>query len=205
MAAQGIKINGYDYFDSLTNFWIHALNYPKELAKQVMMYFPLSKDYFYKLQKEQDTDNFNLLDKAAIFYVLNRSSFSGSTLSGGMSPNHPRFTLSGVKKLEEFYMPNVNVCYRHFKESIPLHDCFMYLDPPYYIKNTLYGVKGDKHKDFEHELLYQVLKDKGNWIMSYNDCEEIRELYKNYKIINLEWAYGMNTSKQSSEILIISN
>jgi DNA adenine methylase len=38
--------------------------------------------------------------------------------------------------------------------------------------------------------------------MSYNDCEAIREMYDGYEIIEAEWAYGMNKSKESSEILI---
>ena len=40
--------------------------------------------------------------------------------------------------------------------------------------------------------------------MTYNDCDFIRNLYKSYKIFNAEWNYGMNKSKKSSEIVIIS-
>ena len=39
--------------------------------------------------------------------------------------------------------------------------------------------------------------------MTYNDCEYIRELYKDYEIHDVNWKYGMNKSKESSEIVII--
>lgn len=41
--------------------------------------------------------------------------------------------------------------------------------------------------------------------MTYNDCEYIRNLYKDYTIINVVWSYGMNKTKNSSEIIILSN
>ena len=48
-----------------------------------------------------------------------------------------------------------------------------------------------------------VSQPKKNWIMTYNDCEYIRALYKGYKIIEVDWKYGMNATKKSSEIVII--
>ena len=37
-----------------------------------------------------------------------------------------------------------------------------------------------------------------------NYCEYIKNLYKDYLIIDVNWSYGMNKSKASSEIIIIS-
>ena len=44
---------------------------------------------------------------------------------------------------------------------------------------------------------------KTNWIMTYNNCDYIKSLYKNFTIIETNWSYGMNKSKKSSEIVII--
>jgi len=41
--------------------------------------------------------------------------------------------------------------------------------------------------------------------MSYNNCDEIRDLYKDFRILFPEWKYGMSSSKQSKEIIILSN
>ena len=53
------------------------------------------------------------------------------------------------------------------------------------------------------EKLHNLLTNRSDWVMSYNDCEEIREMYKGYEIHEAAWAYGMNKSKKSSEIIII--
>jgi DNA adenine methylase len=59
------------------------------------------------------------------------------------------------------------------------------------------------HENFNHEKLFQVLNKRKNWIMTYNNCDYIRDLYKNYEIREVKWSYGMNTSKDSSEIVIL--
>jgi DNA adenine methylase len=80
----------------------------------------------------------------------------------------------------------------------------MYLDPPYLIGNYLYGNRGDTHKNFDHLLLRELVDSLDNgWVLSYNDCQEVRDLYKDYEIRPLEWAYSMNASKKSSEIVIL--
>ena len=48
-----------------------------------------------------------------------------------------------------------------------------------------------------------VYQQKKNWIMTYNNCDFIKNLYKDFKIIETNWSYGMNKSKKSSEIVII--
>jgi DNA adenine methylase len=83
----------------------------------------------------------------------------------------------------------------------------IFLDPPYYLEkqSKLYGNNGDMHENFNHNLLYDTLKEKKYWIMTYNNCEFIRKLYKDFIIIEVDWAYGMNKSKKSSEIIILNN
>ena len=60
------------------------------------------------------------------------------------------------------------------------------------------------HEDFNHQLLYELIITKKNWIITYNNNDYIRNLYKDYKIIDVNWSYGMNKDKKSSEIIIIS-
>jgi hypothetical protein len=48
------------------------------------------------------------------------------------------------------------------------------------------------------------LTNRQNWLLCYNDCEFIREHYGEYEIVSAAWAYGMNKSKQSNEVFIIS-
>jgi DNA adenine methylase len=196
-------VYGYDVFEPLIAFWHEVLTAPGELAAAVNRYYPLSRTNFYKLQKTF-TMLRSRLSRAAAFYVLNRASFSGTTLSGGMSPGHPRFTKSSIQRLKEFRATNFKVHMMDFRESIERHkDAFLYLDPPYLIGQALYGLQGDAHRGFDHAALADILHNRNRWILSYNDCVEIRKCYKGYRILELEWAYGMNKSRSSNEILII--
>jgi len=206
LADRGVRIYGYDNFYPLTIFWKCALTQPAALAAQIEKYYPLSKPAFYEMQATLDTYKYKNLDYAARFFVLNRASFSGSTCSGGMSPNHPRFTPSAIARVKAFAAPLVTVKKSDFSYSLAKHpDLWAYLDPPYLIANNLYGYKGDGQRDFDHQKLRKILEKRKNWILSYNDSEEIRKLYKGFDIISLDWKYGLakDKSKTAKEILII--
>lgn len=204
VASKGTKVYGYDVFAPLVEFWQSLINRPYELAENVEKYFPLSKEKFYELQLTQ-TKFATKIERAAVYYVLNRSSFSGSTLSGGMSPDHPRFTESSIERLRDFFNPNITVKKADFNQSLAAYpSMFTYLDPPYLIKSSLYGRKGSAHKDFDHEGLAAILRQRERWIMSYNDCEEIRNLYSGHSFVIPNWKYGMSNDKSSKEILIFS-
>lgn len=199
-----MEVHGSDVFEPLVAFWQEIIENPTRLAERVRSYYPLSKAKFYNLQKRYTTLE-DKIERAAAFFVLNRSSFSGTTLSGGMSPGHPRFTESAIERVEAFHADNFHVNHADFRDSIAQHpDAFLYLDPPYLNGQSLYGLRGDTHKGFEHEALAEMLFQRDRWIMSYNDCEEIRTLYKDYPILPVEWTYGMSKNKQSNEVLVLS-
>lgn len=205
LVSRGVEVFGYDIFEPLTDFWQILLKNPDKLANNVRKYYPLTRSKFYDLQKAF----FNLKskeDRAAVFFVLNRASFSGATLSGGMSPEHPRFTPTAIDYLSRFKVDHFHVEKMDFKQSLAIHkEDFLYLDPPYLIENqNLYGKKGDTHRDFDHEGLAEILTKRTGWILSYNDCPQVRKLYEGHRIVKVEWAYGMNADKKSNELLILS-
>jgi len=162
--------------------------------------------------KNQD----KLFRAAAQYYIVNRTSFSGATTSGGWSwkASWARLTENTLDTLSKFSVDNFVVQRADFATSIVAHpDAALYLDPPYCLnkevgnegvnRETLYGTEGDHHEGFDHVALANILKSREKWVLSYNNCKYIRKLYDGYKIVDAEWAYGMNKSKESSEILII--
>ncbi|BBM89527.1 DNA adenine methylase [Spirochaetota bacterium] len=203
--VKGIRVKGYDIFEPLIDFWQCLLDTPNKLANQVEKYHPLDRKQFYALQKHYTTIKDTLV-RAAVFYVLNRSSFSGVTLSGGMSTGHPRFTQSSIERLREFTAHNFLVAKADYRLSIAENqDAFLYLDPPYRNGQKLYGIKGDAHQSFDHKTLRELLNQRNSWILSYNDCPTIRKWYKDYRILKANWQYGMGSHKKSNEIIIISH
>ena len=219
-AKNGMNVYGYDKFRPLADFWKCLIKRPKELAIMVAGWWStgtngLSKDLeqsIGKLQKELLSPNINQLERATLFYVINRISFSGSTLSGGATPGNPRFTASSVDRILDFKTinktKNISIDCLDFRESIKKNMMMtMYLDPPYWLKSKLYGKKGDLNfQEKDHLELFEILSGCKKWILSYNDAKEIRKLYHDYQIIELDWAYGMkHVGSKSSEVLILSD
>ena len=228
VAARGTRVYGYDVFTPIVWFWQSLLSDPHRLAALADSYrvehtythkgepvvargLPVKDFLRFRREIAEDLENNKDFshERAAKVYAINRSSFSGATFSGGFSKraSYARFTDSSITRVRAFKQPNLLVGQADFKESISQHsDAFLYLDPPYMLaegRNKLYGVKGSTHDGFDHEGLCSLLKDRRNWVMSYNDHPHLREMYKEHTILNAQWAYGMNKSKKSSEILII--
>ena len=211
LSEQGIEVEGYDIFKPVVNFWKVVKYQPAELVVFIRSLLPITKEKFSYLQQVLREKNDSLfktdLEAAAIFFVLNRCSFSGTTLSGGYSKeaNAGRLTDSAIDKIISFNS-QIDVFARSFEEVIPNAEGLLFCDPPYYLgkKSNLYGNNGDTHKDFNHELLAELLKKKDNWILCYNNDPYIKELYKDYRIENPSWNYGMSNDKGSKEVLIIN-
>lgn len=52
------------------------------------------------------------------------------------------------------------------------------------------------HNGFKHEVLARMLKrHKGPFILSYNDCEFVRNAYKDFKILEPSWQYTMDKAR----------
>tara|TARA_R100001509_G_scaffold164204_1_gene140967 strand:+ start:2206 stop:3099 length:894 start_codon:yes stop_codon:yes gene_type:complete len=254
VAERGTKVYGYDIFAPLVWFWEALLEDPERLSS-ISDSYRVEKEYDHKgkierkkglplesfrqfrdeikeeLSKKDPQFSFDL---AAKVYAINRSSFSGATLSGGFSKraSYARFTDSSIDRIRNFKEPNLLVQRMDFKQSIARHpNAFLYLDPPYMLnkewvpehidersgkiiegywmdRDRLYGKDGNLHHSFDHRALYNILTKRKNWVLSYNDSPEIRDLYRDYEILKADWAYGMKnvTTKKmgsSSELLII--
>jgi DNA adenine methylase len=204
-AANGIRVYGYDSFKPLVAFWKLLQTDPQRLAEQVQNHYPLTREAFYRLQKlhrEEETE-----EQAVLFYVLNRASFSGTTMSGGCSQDsvQGRFTQASIDRLLSFSTQNFSVDCLDFHATLARHpQAFLYLDPPYMIKSTLYGNRGSTHRGFDHQGLAAKLKQRSGWILSYNNCEQVREFYKDFEITYPDWKYGMSNDKTSQEVLILN-
>lgn len=203
----GSKLIVNDKFKPLISFWKSVQTRKVELCSELRKLLNVvSKSIFSTMRDTimEDTDDFIQGYK---YFVINRCSFSGATLSGGFSTesSKKRFTESSIKRTEDLNLDDVEFHNLDFETFLKGKKGLIFLDPPYYLNenSNLYGKNGDMHENFNHEKLFQVLNKRKNWIMTYNDCDYIRDLYKNYEIREVKWSYGMNASKESSEIVII--
>ena len=76
----------------------------------------------------------------------------------------------------------------------------------------MYGKNGDLHKNFDHVKFADDLKKcEHKWLITYNDCEYIRNLFSFADIIPFEATYGMknvnkeNINQKGNKEIIIKN
>ena len=144
--------------------------------------------------------------RAAMFLKLLRFSYSSSGKSYASQPFDIRKLFGLISQLQE-RMANVVVENQDF-ETLIKHcdrpDAFFYLDPPYFSTEDMYEV-GFGWDD--HVRLRDTLKNiKGKFLLSYNDCDEIRELYNGFSMFDFSRTHSMaqryEAGKEFKELLI---
>ena len=124
----------------------------------------------------------NNIRRAAAFFKVIRYSYGSGCTSYGCQPFDIRKTFDliwqGSRRLKDTVIEN-----KDFEELIKQYDrenAFIYCDPPYYLTEGHYAVEFRRE---DHFRLRDTLKGcQGKFLVSYNDCEFIRELYQDFRI-----------------------
>jgi DNA adenine methylase len=162
-----LNIIANDKFTPLYNFWSICKsdkeNLCNELTKKIDL---IDKEEFASLRKtimEED----NTLNQSIMYFIINRCSFSGATLSGGFSleASKKRFTKSSIDRISKLDLTRYDIYNLDFEEFINDNQDksnLIFLDPPYYLEKAskLYGNNGDMHDTFGHDKLYECLLTK---------------------------------------------
>jgi len=153
----------------------------------------------------------NDIERAAFFYYKIQNSFGSTNTTFAMNAkkrgvnNIYKSFLKHSERLKMVTIENKDFSYilKHYDKPFT----FFYLDPPYvgtekYYKNLAEGFTLDDHK-----RLADILKNiKGKFLLSYNDCKLVRELYKDFVIIDINTKYILNGSKpkDAKEVLVMN-
>ena len=208
-----------DLYLELFKFWEIAQNNINGLIGKIYEWrnqFHIGKELHRFLN--QNLANFDDIERATAFFIYNRITFSGTSLSGGFSERafHERFTESSIKRLIPFsrLIQETSITNLDYKKLIQAEgkNVFLFLDPPYYsaVKSALYGKNGHLHKAFDHADFAETMKQcPHRWLITYDDSEYIRKLFSFASIIPWNLKYGMRnvteTSDQNSKEIFISN
>ena len=144
--------------------------------------------------------------RAAMILKLLRYSYSSSGRSYASQPFDIRKLFELITQLQD-RMANVVVENQDFETLIKHYDrpdAFFYADPPYFSTEDMYEV-GFGWDD--HVRLRETLKSiKGKFLLSYNDCPEIRELYEGFSLFDFSRTHSMaqryEAGKEFKELLI---
>lgn len=157
-------------------------------------------------QKLRQRADYKEVRQAAAFFLRTRNSYASSGRSFACQPFNVR-TLFWQLMNMSCRLENVIVENQSFEKLIPHYDksdAFFYGDPPYFNSEYVYDA------DFgweQHVLLRDTLAQcKGKWLISQSDFPEVRELFKDYYILEFKRVHSMaqrtNPGSQFGELLI---
>ena len=202
------NLNSRDDFNALKRFFEHErfddTFFAKEMELTKIMLPMLAAIEMIELRKrlKEDYD----VRRAAMFLKLLRYSYSSSGKSFAAQPFNITKLFDLIQQLE-IRMENVVVENQDFETLIKHYDrpdSFFYLDPPYYSTEDMYDVE---FKWEDHVRLRDTLTAiEGKFLMSYNDCPEIRGLYNGVYFFVFNRSHSMaqryEAGKEFPELLI---
>ena len=195
-----------DLYEPLVNFWQQLQMFGADLSNALTTLkstcnTPDKARQLFLVSKEKINDkDLPSIDRAVAFYVVNKCSFSGLTESSSFSEqaSNSNFSLRGIEKLpgyskiiEKWRITNYSYDYLLDGDTT----AFVYLDPPYDIKDNLYGHKGSMHKRFDHDKFaadcdfhYPM-----HQLISYNSDQLVKDRFKNWKAAEFDLTYTMRS------------
>ena len=199
-----------DLYVPLYNFWVQLRDRGEELSERVReekqrtldegdkdKVTAKAKELFNRYKAEIDT--YSDFEKAVAFFVMNKCSFSGLTENStfSQSASNSNFSLVGADKLAQFSKlikdwKITNIDYSEVMKEHGSSDTFVFLDPPYDIKDFLYGKNREMHKSFDHNRFADdVYNCVHKFMITYNVNDRLKELYKNYNLKEWKLRYSM--------------
>ena len=220
-----LKITVNDLYEPLVNFWVQLQTFGSELTDKLRDYKsthpdPVSaKELFLESKEAINKSGLDSIERAAAFYIVNKCSFSGLTESSSFSKaaSISNFSMRGIEKLpaysELISSWHINgYSYEYLMENNMHEGVFMYLDPPYDIKDNLYGKSGSMHKGFDHD---KFAKDCDKYdipmLISYNSDQLVKDRFKNWNAAEFALTYTMRSvgeymrdQKERKELLLFN-
>lgn len=218
--ASVIHINDMDY--SIYCFWDSVLNYTDDLC-QLINDTPVTIDEWNRQKNVQrDIVNNSPLSIGFSTFFLNRTNRSG-ILNAGVIGGKKQ---DGKWKIDARYnkdkLINRIIRIALYKNRIKIYNkdaldlintisniipdnSLIYFDPPYYNKGQELYINFYEHADHEKVAdLISKLVDK-NWLISYDNVEQIRILYSGFRQIVFDINYYAGKATTGSEVFIFSD
>ena len=212
-----------DLYEPLYNFWCVLQHDVDELyetlfdLKSVYCNQDAARCLFDAMKEAINNKDISDVERAVAFYVVNKCSFSGLTESSSFSAQESdsNFSINGINKLIEYshMIERWTITNLSYEELLTDDkDIFLYLDPPYDIKDNLYGKSGDMHKRFDHDdFAKQCDHHTSPMLISYNSDQIVKDRFKEWSVSEFAHTYTMrsvgcyNTEQASRKELVLLN
>ena len=194
-----------DLYEPLVNFWKEVQHSGEELyttLSDLKIKHPnpdSAKGLFLESKEIINSQDKSKLERAVAFYIVNKCSFSGLTESSSFSAqaSDSNFSMRGIEKLTGYQeiiedWKITNLSYEDLLTD--WKDTFIYLDPPYDIKDNLYGKSGEMHKKFDHDKFAKDCDDHtADMMISYNSSQLIKNRFKDWNAVEFDLTYTMRS------------
>ena len=212
-----------DLYEPLVNFWLSIQNNGEELYKDIRDLKEKhpnrdsARELFNDSKEIINDEEESNQDRAVAFYIVNKCSFSGLTESSSFSPqaSESNFSMRGIEKLIGYQeiitdWKITNTTYEDLLTN--WQDAFIYLDPPYDIKDNLYGRKGAMHKRFDHDKFAEDCdRHTADMMVSYNSSQLVKDRFKDWTAAEFDLTYTMRSvgeymrdQQQRKELLLLN-
>lgn len=195
-----------DVNGELINLYRVVKYHPEALQKE-LEWLLISREQFFD-ELNRNTRGMTDIQRAARFFCMIKESFGASLKSFGATSKSPIDIPKAVDYLKEVSdrLNRVVIENRDFERLIKTYDrsgALFYLDPPYCEAEKYYP---DRFNPEDHERLRNCLGGvKGKFILSYNDCQQIRHLYEGCTIIEVDRTDNLvskNGGRRYKELII---
>ena len=218
-----IEIWANDLYWPLYNFWCELQHNGSDIQKElenlkgVHCNQDSARCLFQSMKEVINDEEKSNQDRAIAFYIVNKCSFSGLTESSSFSPqaSDSNFSLAGIQRLSEYQELIQDWIITNLSYERMLADdsnIFTYLDPPYDIKDNLYGRKGGMHKKFDHDMFAEECdKYTSPMLISYNSDQIVKDRFKEWTVGEFAHTYTMrsvgcyNTDQATRKELVLTN
>lgn len=154
-------------------------------------------------------DESNELEMACKEWILRKLTWSGMA-HGANYRATTKFSTSGIVNLLDvgalLQAVDVKITNRDYAECLasPDEDVFVFADPPYMIEHDCcYGKNGQLHRSFRHlEFVQRMKACTHDWLLTYNDCEEIRGWFADYFLAPMDLTYALRSKHRALELII---
>lgn len=170
-----------DFDSNLINLY-RCIKYHCDELQRELDWLLISREQFKFAKQELSNENLTDIQRAARYFLIIKVSYGADRRTFGASKKNLSSTIEYLHEVKS-RLEGVVIENKDFENLIKVYDrpkALFYLDPPYFGTEKYYD---NAFIIADHQRLHQCLSNlKGRFILSYNDCEFIRELYSNFNV-----------------------
>ena len=195
-----------DINGDLVNLY-RCVKYHPEAVQKELQGLLMSRELFFDPKEQLNIRGLTDVQKAARFYILIKESFGTDCRSFSVRGKDLQRGIEYITDISNRLKSVVieNIDFEHLVKTYDKESTLFYADPPYYNAEKYYP---DRFNPDDHIRLLNALRNiKGKFILSYNDCSQIRNLYKEFNIKSVERQNNLvkKSSNEKYQELIIKN